>query len=211
MAEPLALTPEQAAGDASAALVVVDVQRDFCPGGALAVPQGDEVVPVLNRWVEAFAQRGRPVVYTQDWHPENHVSFRQRGGPWPPHCVQGTEGAAFHPQLVLRGTVFRKGFDPDQEAYSGFDGALAEGDRGVRAGTSLADWLRQHGVRQLYVGGLATDYCVRATVLDGLNEGFQVTVLVPAVRAVDVRPGDGRRALAEMQARGAILAGGETP
>ena len=198
-----------AAQDPAAALVVVDVQNDFCPGGALAVPEGDRVVPVLNRWVDAFHRAGRVVVYTQDWHPENHVSFRARGGPWPVHCVQGTHGAAFHPDLAVRGVVFRKGFDPDREAYSGFDGALAEGERDVRPETGLAAWLREQGVRRLYVGGLATDYCVRATVLDALREGFQVTVLVPAVRAVDVTPGDGRRALEEMQARGAVLAGDE--
>ncbi|PZN06327.1 MAG: nicotinamidase [Bacillota bacterium] len=203
--------PDVAARDPEGALVVVDVQNDFCPGGALAVPQGDRVVPVLNRWIDAFRRAGRVVVYTQDWHPQDHVSFRQRGGPWPPHCIQGTRGAAFHPDLLVQGTVFRKGFDADREAYSGFDGALARGETGVEPEVDLAGWLRQQGVRRLYVGGLATDYCVRATVLDGLREGFQVTVLVPAVRAVDVSPGDGRRALEEMQARGAVLAGGEAP
>ncbi|HEY8394776.1 MAG TPA: isochorismatase family protein, partial [Thermaerobacter sp.] len=174
---------------------------------ALAVPRGDEVVPVLNSWVEAFAAAGRPVVYTQDWHPQGHISFRERGGPWPVHCVQGTQGAAFHPALVVRGTIFRKGFDRDREAYSGFDGAPARGERDVDPGTSLADWLKQRGVRRLYVGGLATDYCVRATVLDGLKAGFEVSVLVPAVRAVDVEPGDGERALREMQEKGAKLVG----
>ncbi|GAB6876688.1 bifunctional nicotinamidase/pyrazinamidase [Thermaerobacter litoralis] len=203
--------PAAAAADPTAALVVVDVQNDFCPGGALAVPAGDQVVAPLNRWIAAFRAAGRTVVYTQDWHPQDHVSFRARGGPWPVHCVQGTPGAAFHPALRVEGTVFRKGFDPDREAYSGFDGALAEGERDVRPEVTLADWLRERGVRHLYVGGLATDYCVRATVLDGLREGFQVTVLVPAVRAVDVTPGDGQRALAEMEARGAVLAGGEAP
>ena len=197
----------EAARDPAAALVVVDVQNDFCPGGALAVPRGDEVVPVLNRWVEAFTAAGRPVVYTQDWHPAGHISFRERGGPWPVHCVQGTPGAAFHPDLVVQGVVFRKGFDREREAYSGFDGALARGEGAVDPGTGLAGWLRQQGVRRLYVGGLATDYCVRATVLDGLASGFEVAVLVPAVRAVDVKPGDGERALREMQDKGARLVG----
>ncbi|EKP95482.1 bifunctional nicotinamidase/pyrazinamidase [Thermaerobacter subterraneus] len=204
-----AVTPEAAAQHPDAALVVVDVQNDFCPGGALAVPQGDQVVPVLNRWIGAFHAAGRPVVFTQDWHPSGHVSFREQGGPWPVHCVQGSPGAAFHPDLQVRGTVFRKGFAPDREAYSGFDGALAAGEAGVRPEVTLAGWLRQQGVRHLYVGGLATDYCVRATVLDGLREGFRVTVLVPAVRAVDVTPGDGERALAEMEAHGALLAAGD--
>lgn len=207
MSDRVQVTAAEAARDPEAALVVVDVQNDFCPGGALGVPRGDEVVAVLNEWVDSFAAARRPVVYTQDWHPEGHVSFREHGGPWPVHCVQGTQGAAFHPGLVVRGTVFRKGFDRDREAYSGFDGALARGERDVDPGTGLADWLRERGVRRLYVGGLATDYCVRATVLDGLAAGFEVSVLVPAVRAVDVEPGDGERALREMRDKGARLVG----
>ncbi|MFO7275307.1 MAG: nicotinamidase [Bacillota bacterium] len=207
MSDRVPIAAAEAARDPEAALVIVDVQNDFCPGGALAVPRGDEVVPVLNGWVEAFTAAGRPVVYTQDWHPEGHISFRERGGPWPVHCVQGTRGADFHPGLAVRGTVFRKGFDRDREAYSGFDGALARGERGVDPGTGLAGWLRERGVRRLYVGGLATDYCVRATVLDGLAAGFEVSVLIPAVRAVDVEPGDGDRALREMQEKGARLVG----
>lgn len=187
----------------SDALVVVDVQNDFCPGGALAVPDGDEVVPILNEWIEKFGAQELPVIYTQDWHPANHISFRDRGGPWPPHCVQESEGAAFHPDLRIAGVIFRKGFDPEKEAYSGFDGCLVRDDGTIDRDTDLATWLRQHGVMRIFVGGLTTDYCVRATVLDGLKNGFQVTVLTAASRPVDVQPGDGERAIAEMVSAGA--------
>lgn len=175
------------------ALIVVDVQNCFTPGGALAVPEGDRVVPALNAYAEAVAAAGGTVVASQDWHPINHISFRVRGGPWPPHCVQDTEDAELHPDLRLppEALVVRKGYDPDAEAYSAFDG------------TDLADLLRRRGARRLLVGGLATDYCVRQTVLDARREGFDVSLLVDAVRPVEVRPGDGERAIAEMQAAGA--------
>ncbi len=176
------------------ALVVVDVQVDFMPGGALPVPRGDEVVPALNSYIELFSGLGRPVVATRDWHPPDHVSFRPRG-PWPPHCVRGTGGAEFHPDLRLpEGTVVvSKATEPDREAYSGFEG------------TEMADVLRALGVRRLFVGGVATDYCVRATVLDGLGLGFEVFVLTDAIRGVDVNPGDSERALGEMLRAGAVL------
>jgi nicotinamidase/pyrazinamidase len=174
------------------ALVVVDVQRDFCPGGALAVPGGDRVVAPLARAIDAFRRRGLPVVYTRDWHPPGHVSFAPRG-PWPPHCVAGSPGAEVHPgpPPPLEAEVVSKATAPDAEAYSGFQG------------TGLAERLRARGVRRVLVGGLATDYCVRATVLDALRAGLAAVVLVDAVRAVDVRPGDGDRALAEMLRAGA--------
>lgn len=175
------------------ALVVVDVQRDFLPGGALAVPDGDQVVPAINRYLKRFEREGRLVVLTRDWHPADHVSFRAQGGPWPPHCVAGTPGAGFAPGLDLpaMAQVVSKATRPDAEAYSGFEG------------TELAARLRQQGVKRLFVGGLATDYCVRATVLDALREGFEVWLLADAVRAVDVRPGDGERALRDMLQAGA--------
>ncbi len=180
------------------ALVIVDVQNDFCPGGALPVARGDEVVPVLNRYAERFARRGAAVFATRDWHPERTRHFQAFGGVWPPHCVQGTPGAAFHPDLRLPpGTVVAsKGMDPEQDAYSGFQARTPEG-------LGLAAALGARGVRRLFVGGLATDYCVKATVLDALKEGFEVVLLEDAVRAVDVRPGDGERALHEMRAAGA--------
>ncbi len=176
------------------ALVIVDVQTDFMPGGALPVPTGDEVVPVLNSYIELFDRLGRPIVATRDWHPPDHVSFRPRG-PWPPHCVQGTEGAKFHPDLRLPADVIivSKATEPDREAYSGFEG------------TEMAEGLRALRVRRLFVGGVATDYCVKATVLDGLKLGFEVFVLTDAIRGVDVNPGDSERALREMLAAGAVL------
>lgn len=178
------------------ALVVVDVQNDFLPGGALAVPRGDEVVAPLQALAAAFAAAGRPVYATRDWHPADHVSFRARGGPWPPHCIAGTRGAAFAPGLRLPASaiVISKAEHADRDAYSGFDG------------TDLEQQLRAAGVRRLCVGGLATDYCVRATVLDARRLGFEVVLLPDAVRAVDVTAGDGERAIATMVAAGATLA-----
>ncbi len=178
------------------ALIVVDVQYDFLPGGALAVPDGDAVIPVLNEWLAAAAAGGAPVVASRDWHPPHHISFRERGGPWPPHCVQGTRGAAFPPELALPedAVIVSKGTDPDRDAYSAFQGE-----------PELAPLLRERGVHTLYVGGLALDYCVRATVLDGLQAGFAVHLIRAATRAVNVQPGDDRRALDEMRQAGAVL------
>jgi nicotinamidase-related amidase len=170
------------------ALIAVDVQGDFLPGGSLGVADGFAVVEPL---LHAAGGAGM-VVATRDWHPPDHVSFAARGGPWPVHCVAGTPGAALHPRIdLVAGVVVSKGSNRDVEAYSGFDG------------TPLATLLRGSGVRRLVVGGLATDYCVRATVLHALGEGFEVAVLRDAVRAVDVQPGDGERALEEMRAAGA--------
>ena len=183
------------------ALVMVDMQRDFCPGGALAVSSGDAIVPVVNRYLQRFAAARAPVFLTRDWHPPVTRHFQAHGGIWPPHCVQGTQGAEFHPALASpTGTVVvSKGMDPDQDAYSGFQ---AEDD----AGRPLPAVLAERGVRRLYVGGLATDYCVRATVLDAVREGFEVVVLGDAIGAVDLQPGDGTRALEDMRAVGARLA-----
>jgi len=176
------------------ALLVVDVQNDFLPGGALPVPHGDGVIPILNAYIRRFEAAGLPIVATRDWHPPDHCSFRQRGGPWPPHCIAGTPGADFAPGLELptTATVVSKATEPDREAYSGFQG------------TNLERMLRNQGVRRLFIGGLATDYCVLQTVLDALNRGFEVYLLRDAVRAVDATPGDGARALARMEAAGAV-------
>ena len=178
-----------------AALIVVDVQRDFCPGGALAVRYGDQVVPHLNGVIRAFEKAGLSVFFTRDWHPPNHVSFKGRGGPWPPHCVRGTPGAEFHPGLNLPpdAIIISKGDEPSTEAYSGFQG------------TDLALRLNERGVDQVFIGGLATDYCVKETALDAVHAGFSVTVLKDCVRPVDLNPGDGARALAEMRKAGARL------
>ncbi|HVP34284.1 MAG TPA: nicotinamidase [Steroidobacteraceae bacterium] len=177
------------------ALLVVDVQNDFLPGGALAVPRGDEVIAPLNDCLHRFAQRHLPVFVTRDWHPQQHCSFRDQGGPWPPHCVAGTRGAAFAAglQVPSGAHVISKAIRPEAEAYSAFQG------------TDLALQLRKAGVRCVVIGGLATDYCVRATALDALAAGFAVVLLAEAVRAVDLHPGDGTRALAEMRARGAQI------
>ncbi len=175
------------------ALVVIDVQNDFVPGGSLAVPLGDEVVPVLNRYIAAFSAAALPVVATRDWHPADHCSFTARGGPWPVHCVAGTHGAEFVRGLALpaTATLISKDTDRDRNTYSGF------------ADTDLAQRLRAMGARRLFVGGLATDYCVLNTVKDALALGFEVRLLADAIRAVDVRPGDGAKAQAEMIRLGA--------
>jgi nicotinamidase/pyrazinamidase len=183
------------------ALVVVDVQNDFCPGGALAVPDGDAVVPVLNRYAERFSAQGAAVFASRDWHPPRTKHFAAYGGVWPPHCVQGTAGAALHPALVLPALtqVVSKGMDPEEDAYSCFQ-ARAE------QGADFASLLAAREIRRLFVGGLATDYCVKATALDALRAGLTVVLLQDAVRAVDVKPGDGARALAELAAAGAASA-----
>jgi len=183
------------------ALVVVDVQNDFCPGGSLAVPDGDSVVPVLNRYAERFDAQGAAVFASRDWHPPRTKHFAAYGGIWPPHCVQGTAGAAPHPALVLpaRTQVVSKGMDPEEDAYSCFQARAEQGG-------DFASLLAAREIQRLFVGGLATDYCVKATALDALRGGLTVVVLQDAVRAVDVTPGDGARALAELAAAGAASA-----
>jgi nicotinamidase/pyrazinamidase len=178
------------------ALIVVDVQNDFLPGGALAVPAGDAVVPVLNRYIARFDQQKLPILATRDWHPSVHCSFREQGGPWPPHCVAGTPGADLARGLALpaRAQLISKATRPESDAYSGFQG------------TDLAARLRELGCRRVFIGGLATDYCVRATALDALAAGFEVVVLQDAIRAVEVQPGDGQRALDEVTGGGARIA-----
>lgn len=183
---------------ASAALLIVDVQNDFCPGGALAVPDGDRVIPVLNRAIERFSDAGRPVFASRDWHPPDTKHFKDRGGPWPPHCVAGTGGAAFHPDLRLPpgATIVSKGQDRNDDGYSAFEATTEDG-------RTLADHLRARGVTDLYVGGLTTDYCVRATALDARAAGFRVTVLADGVAGID--EDDSHRALDEIQAAGAVV------
>ena len=178
--------------EARRALIVVDVQNDFCPGGSLAVGRGDEVVAPLNRLIEEFLGRGEPVYKSRDWHPPRTKHFADYGGTWPVHCVQGTRGAEFHKDLLddPRVQVVSKGTG-DENSYSAFDG------------TTLAEDLRRQGVREVWVGGLATDYCVKNTVLDALREGFSVRAVSDAMRAVNLRPGDGQLALEEMRAAGA--------
>lgn len=182
-----------------AALFIVDVQRDFCSGGALAVPDGDRVVPVLNRCIDEAVRQGLTVYASRDWHPPASRHFRSAGGPWPPHCIQGTPGAEWHPDLTRPPglVVISKGTEPQTDGYSAFEGVTPD------ARPLLAD-LRERGIRHLYVGGLATDYCVKHSVLDALAAGFEVTVLGDAVAGVD--PAASAQALAQMQQRGARVA-----
>jgi nicotinamidase/pyrazinamidase len=197
-------------GSGVRALILVDIQNDFCPGGALEVPRGDEVVPVANRVQERFDL----VVATQDWHPRGHGSFASshpgrrpgevidlHGLPqvlWPDHCVQGSRGAEFHPELATErvAAIFRKGMDPAIDSYSGFF------DNGHRKATGLAGFLREHGAKQVHVLGLAADYCVKFTALDARRAGFETFLLVDGTRGVELRAGDVDRAIAEMRDAG---------
>jgi nicotinamidase/pyrazinamidase len=180
------------AGDA---LLVVDVQNDFLPGGSLAVPRGDEVVPVLNRCLSLFARKELPIYASRDWHPVDHCSFKAQGGPWPPHCIADTYGAEFAGNLDLPAdaVIISKADTPERDAYSAF------------GGTDLGLCLKAVDVKRLFVGGLATDYCVLQTVKDARALGYDVVLLTDTVRPVEANPGDGEKALAEMQRLGAQL------
>lgn len=182
------------------ALVIVDVQNDFCPGGTLAVAGGDRVAAPLARLAARFAAAGLPVFASRDWHPPDTAHFQDAGGPWPAHCVRDTPGAELHPDLVLppEAVLLSKGVDPQADGYSAFE---ARDD----AGRDLAQRLRAAGVDHLLVGGLATDHCVRATVLSALSRGLGVSLLTDAVAGVNVQPGDAQRAVREMVAAGAQL------
>jgi len=179
--------------DSNDALLVVDVQRDFCPGGALAVPEGDQVVPVLNRWIDHARQRGAAIAASCDWHPPAHVSFDSQGGPWPEHCVARSEGAEFHPELQLpeEAIVIKKGIRPDADAYSAFDQ------------TELAAMLKDRGVQRVWIGGLALDVCVRASALDAVEHGFETHLISDACRAVE--PGHRAAALDELREAGVVI------
>jgi nicotinamidase/pyrazinamidase len=201
------------------ALILVDIQNDFLPGGALAVARGDEVIPVANRAQEHFPL----VVATQDWHPKDHGSFASRhpgrrpgdlseldGLPqvlWPDHCVQGSPGAQFGPGLSMNRVeaIFRKGTDPRIDSYSGFF------DNGHRKSTGMGDYLHGRGVGDVYVLGLATDYCVKFTALDARRLGFRTFVLIDGSRGVELQPGDVDRAVAELREAGVQVIPGTTP
>jgi nicotinamidase/pyrazinamidase len=179
------------------ALLVVDIQNDFCPGGALGVPDGDAIIPRVNRTIALFERRGLPFLFSRDWHPRVTKHFKEFGGAWPAHCVQGTKGARFHGDLEIpKGAlVLSKGMDPEQDSYSAFQ---AFTDRG----RDLESTLHELDVGELFVCGLATDYCVRATALDGLRRGLEVRVLRDAIRGVDLKPGDSDMAIKEMRLNG---------
>jgi nicotinamidase/pyrazinamidase len=176
------------------ALIVVDVQNDFLPGGNLEVQQGDEVVPAFNQYIEAFQSKNLPIYATRDWHPPGHSSFQEKGGPWPPHCIADSEGAQFGPDLSLpaNAVVISKGTEMDKDAYSGFEV------------TDLDERLGFLSINRLFIGGLATDYCVLNTVKDALKLGHKVFLLQDAIRAVNVNSGDGEKAIKEMTDLGAV-------
>jgi nicotinamidase/pyrazinamidase len=176
----------------SRALLIIDFQNDFTSGGALAVPGGDEIAEPVKRLADQFDH----VFATRDWHPPDHASFATEGGPWPVHCVQGTHGAELHPAMrdVEVDAIVDVGVERDDEGYSGFEKS------------KLADLLHEAGVDEVAVVGLATDYCVRASAIDACREGFDTTVVTDAIRAVEVNPGDGERALEDMERAGAKLA-----
>ena len=174
------------------ALMAIDVQNDFCPGGALPVPQGGQVVPALNQWL---AVKGLLAVATRDWHPTNHSSFKRHGGPWPDHCVQGSPGAELHPDLDTDAidVVISTGTAPEADGYSGFDNP------------ELLEVLQRQAVKRLWMGGLATEYCVKATVLAGRRNGFEVFVMEDAIRGIEAAPGDCEKARKEMEDAGAVF------
>jgi nicotinamidase/pyrazinamidase len=189
--------------DSSTGLVVVDVQNDFAdPAGSLAVAGGEAIVPVVNAAVAAARAAGAFVAYTADWHPSHTPHFAADGGIWPVHCVGGTWGAEFHPRLTVDGPVVRKGSN-GEDGYSGF--TMRDPLTGATLPTELEDALRTAGVERVVVCGLATDYCVKATALDAAALGFGTVVLLDAIAAVDLAPGDGQRALDEMAAAGVAL------
>jgi len=175
------------------ALLIIDFQNDFTEGGALAVPDGDAIAPRVG---ELLTSGGFDlVVATRDWHPADHASFQEQGGPWPPHCVQGTSGAELHESLPRDAVdvVVDAGYEPQLEGYSGFEE------------TNLASVLREHEIDEVTVVGLATDYCVRHTAADALAQGFRVTIDRGGIRGIDVEPGDSERALQDLQAAGATV------
>jgi nicotinamidase/pyrazinamidase len=201
----LPLAPERTRFDVASegekrALVVVDVQVDFCPGGALPVPRGDEVVGVMNTWIERFRSAGERIYVTRESIPPGSKHFRSAGGPWDPHCVADSDGEKLHPGLRVPwdATIVTKGAEGGEDTYSGFLGKTPDG-------RSFLAELRLRGVTHLFIGGLATDFCVRATALDGLKHGFKVTLIKEGMRAVELKPGDGERALDEMRKAGAKL------
>ena len=179
--------------DRNDALIIVDVQNCFCPGGALPVTEGDKIIPLINKYIQKFQKAGAKIYATRDWHPLDHKSFKDYGGTWPPHCISGSKGAEFHSDLKLpeETTVISKGDKPSVDGYSGFDH------------TNLERKLKGDGVDRVFVGGLATDYCVKHTVLDAVEKSFEVILLTDATKGVNRKPGDAERAIGEMVKKGA--------
>ncbi len=175
------------------ALLVTDMQLCFLPGGELGVPDGDKLIPVLNEYIKKFKEAKMPIFASRDWHPPNHISFKAQGGPWPPHCIQQSESAKFHPDLKLpeNTVVLSKATDPNKESYSVF------------GAENFAQELKSKGVKRLFIGGLATDYCVVNTVLDARKLGFEAVVLMDATLGINAKPGDVDRAVENMAKSGA--------
>lgn len=186
---------------AKKALLIVDVQNDFCPGGALAVTDGDKVVDSLNAMLIHADQNNWLVIASRDWHPAVAKHFKDYGGIWPTHCVQNTPGAAFHPNLAIvtdKDTIISKATQPDEDGYSAFEGKTKDGK-------NLADFLKESEVAEIYIGGLATDYCVKASAIDAAKNGFKTFLLLDACRAVNIQPDDGDKALETMKNAGVII------
>ena len=180
------------------ALLIVDVQNDFCPGGALGIKDGDKIVPVINKYIKIFASQRLPVFASRDWHPRKTVHFKEFGGAWPIHCIKNTKGAAFHPKLKLPkdAILLYKGMDPRKDSYSAFQAQDSHG-------TPFANLLRTFGIEELYIGGLATDYCVKFTTHDAIQRGFKVKILLDAIKGVNLKPNDSQDAIRKMLKTGA--------
>jgi nicotinamidase/pyrazinamidase len=180
------------------ALLIVDVQNDFCPGGALAVPEGDKIVPKMNRYVKIFFKKKLPIFATRDWHPIRTKHFQAFGGAWPVHCIQNTHGARFHSNLKLPkdAVLLYKGMDPEKESYSAFQAQDL-------SGMNFLSLLHRLGIKELYIGGLATDYCVKSSGLDALKHGFKVKLLMDAIQGVNLKPGDSDKSIRDMVKKGA--------
>ncbi len=182
------------------ALIIIDLQNDFLPGGTLAVPNGEKIIPVLNEYISLFKNRHLPIIATRDWHPSTTKHFKQYGGLWPPHCIQNTWGALFHPALRLPSDtiIISAGTSEDQEGYSGFEGV-------DHSGKPLIDVLKDMQIFQLWIGGLATDYCVKATVIHAVKFGFKVNLLTDAIMGINIHPSDSSKAIDEMVSLGVNL------
>ena len=179
------------------ALLIVDVQNDFCPGGALAVPEGDKIIPNLNKYIKIFWQKKLPIFASRDWHPKKTKHFKKFGGVWPVHCVQNTKGAAFHTKLKLpkEAIILSKGMDPEKDSYSAFGGQDTNG-------MEFLTLLKYLGVQQIYIAGLATDYCVKFSSLDAIKFGFKVRLLTDAIKGVNLKTNDSLEAIKEMMKQG---------
>jgi len=180
------------------ALLIVDVQNDFCPAGALGIKDGDKIIPAINKYIKIFASKKLPIFASRDWHPKKTMHFKKFGGVWPVHCVQGTKGAEFHPKLKLpkEAILLYKGMDPEKDSYSAFQAR-------DQNGMSLPNLLKILDMKELYIAGLATDYCVKFTTHDAIREGFKVKILLDAIKGVNLKPNDSENAIREMVKIGA--------